>query len=73
VKVKNVLILTEEANKALVRTQTTLRFVCAAQLSRYAVRALSFTLTLTVAPPEPKLGTYDTYVNEFLKLYKGDN
>ena len=24
------------ANKALVRTQTTLRFVCAAQLNRYA-------------------------------------
>ena len=29
-------------NKALVRTQTTLRFVCAAQLGRYALRKLYY-------------------------------
>jgi len=28
-------------NKALVRTQTTLRFVCAAQLGRYARKTIS--------------------------------
>ena len=29
-----------KSNKALVRTQTTLRFVCAAQLGRYAKKEL---------------------------------
>ena len=35
-KVKNVVVLTEEANKALVRMLSTLRFVRTAQLGRYA-------------------------------------
>ncbi len=40
------------ANKALVRTQTTLRFVCAAQLGRYVQKShrLSFATNEYVRP-----------------------
>jgi len=35
-------------NKSLVRTQTTLRFVCAAQLQRYVHMKIFFTILLTL-------------------------
>jgi len=38
VKVKNVDVLTAEANKALVRMLSTLRFVRTAQLGRYTAK-----------------------------------
>lgn len=31
-------------NKSLVRTQTTLRFVCAAQLGRYALKVITLAM-----------------------------